>query len=553
MREQRISAPLAGPTREAVVRHFQNVCEILDTAVSLSCFLLAENGEWDQLVSKTVSSDDYLFAESFRNDYLAVSILSKADFLPTSFNRREAAKKKFWEAEKVCGETNVRLGQFMDGICLPLSRSVLVTLNRAQQWIARVLGKVPSMDFPGGRFGPGSTSVVKGRYTLTDKYDRLVEMTPRLYPYWRDVCGPEWASCVTDVRLRASNRVTFVSKNAKTDRVIAIEPHLNVYAQLGVSEIIRSRLRRVGIDLSSLADVNRMLVANAFDWRLATIDLSSASDTVARKLVELLLPEDWYDLLDRIRSPYGELDGLEFRYEKFSSMGNGTTFELETLIFTALALATGSDPAMTSVFGDDIIVEACRADSLLEVLSFCGFEVNTKKTFLAGSFYESCGQDYFVHTNVRPFFWKTLDVSLHFKVINDISRYAHRSAYRDHYRDARFLPAWLRAFKSLPPRLRDCRVPVSVGDSGVISDASESDLRPAKNGWFGYTVRCLKISPSMRLVDSCLGSYLASLDGYHTQGDDGRETGYHPIRGSEGARVATQFAFGRWVGLGAWM
>jgi hypothetical protein len=95
--------------------------------------------------------------------------------------------------------------------------------------------------------------------------------------------------------------------------------------------------------------------------------------------------------------------------EKFSSMGNGFTFELETLIFAALAAAV-SDLTLGEnlfVYGDDIIVPTHASSNVLAVLRTFGFTPNTKKTFTSGSFRESCGGDYFLGYDVRSVFLKS--------------------------------------------------------------------------------------------------------------------------------------------------
>jgi hypothetical protein len=147
----------------------------------------------------------------------------------------------------------------------------------------------------------------------------------------------------------------------------------------------------------------------------ATIDLSNASDTVCRVLVELLLPDDWHTLLSQLRSPFTRFspDGKKknrrwYLLEKFSSMGNGFTFELETLIFCSLAHAVGCKIGLDSfVYGDDIIVPEDRAADVLAVLRYVGFTPNQAKTFTgASNFRESCGGDFFFGHDVRPFYIK---------------------------------------------------------------------------------------------------------------------------------------------------
>jgi len=135
-----------------------------------------------------------------------------------------------------------------------------------------------------------------------------------------------------------------------------------------------------------------------------------ASDTLAYELVRDLLPEDWFELLDCLRSPKGEYQGVQTRWAKFSSMGNGFTFQLESLIFYALASSVakhlGYERRDVAVYGDDIIIPAGMALRLVDVLAYSGFHVNTSKSYFFGPFRESCGSDWYEGRYVRPFFLK---------------------------------------------------------------------------------------------------------------------------------------------------
>jgi hypothetical protein len=88
-------------------------------------------------------------------------------------------------------------------------------------------------------------------------------------------------------------------------------------------------------------------------------------------------------------------------------MGNGYTFELETLIFVLLSICACDEVGVSSkdvsVYGDDIIIPVEAYDVLKEVLETCGFTINEDKSYHEGPFRESCGEDYFRGINVRPF------------------------------------------------------------------------------------------------------------------------------------------------------
>lgn len=212
------------------------------------------------------------------------------------------------------------------------------------------------------------------------------------------------------------NKVTYVPKTAQTHRAIAIEPLMNIFLQLGVGGVLKKRLASAGCDLRSqernqqLAALGSCDVVPDFE-RPSTMDLEMASDTLCIELVRELIPEDWFQLLSDLRSPFGlNADGSVRKWAKFSSMGNGYTFELESLIFYALVCSTveyfGGSLQYVSVFGDDIVVPHYWFPMAREVLQFAGFRTNSAKTFVAGPFRESCGKDFFKGTAVRPFYLK---------------------------------------------------------------------------------------------------------------------------------------------------
>jgi len=196
-----------------------------------------------------------------------------------------------------------------------------------------------------------------------------------------------------------------VPKTALVDRTIAIEPLLNGYVQKGIDEYLRLLLKRVGLDLEHQEPNQELALLGSLPNQVdpfVTIDLSSASDSISLEVVRYLLPPAWFDLLNRTRSPGYTFDGANYlRYEKFTSMGNGFCFPLETLIFASVC-AVLSKPKDFIVYGDDIIVRQSVAHEVLKTLWGLGFRHNTDKTFLSGEFRESCGADYYAGQNVRP-------------------------------------------------------------------------------------------------------------------------------------------------------
>lgn len=231
-------------------------------------------------------------------------------------------------------------------------------------------------------------------------------------------------------RATLGNRLTTVPKTSDCSRPICIEPGLTLMLQKGCGEYLRQQLdRRCGIHLNSQQLWHKHLVKN--EWsRIATIDLSSASDTIAYDFVRYMLPHNWFVFLDSLRSEQTLLPGNEwYTVQKFSSMGNAFTFELETLIFWSLTQSvsdlSGASPlslqhewdeypelqdfagkrtSSCSVFGDDIIVTSGIEERLKSVLDDCGFSVNYRKSFNIDSpFKESCGA-FSLYGKVLPVF-----------------------------------------------------------------------------------------------------------------------------------------------------
>jgi hypothetical protein len=222
---------------------------------------------------------------------------------------------------------------------------------------------------------------------------------------------PAWSKACNNRFIIMPGELTTVPKNAKIDRCIIIEPTANTFMQLAIGSYIKRRLKDNGCDLYDQTKNKHLAYLGSVSGDLATIDLSSASDTVAMNLVLELLPPEWFNLLESWRTGqiFVKNHGL-VEQQKFSSMGNGYTFELESLIFYSLSWAVCTqmkvDTTRLSCYGDDIIIPTICSKKLYEVLSDCGFIVNTDKSYTDGSFRESCGSDFLSGINIRPFYFK---------------------------------------------------------------------------------------------------------------------------------------------------
>jgi hypothetical protein len=234
----------------------------------------------------------------------------------------------------------------------------------------------------------------------------------RHYPRW-DAAENFRQSTIGDPYIVNSSRLSFVPKNDKISRTTCTEPVLNMYYQLGIGDLLRSRLAQVfGIVLETQPDVNRDLAkVGSIDGSISTIDLESASDTISLNLLKDCFPREQLAWFLACRSKFTLIRGEEHELHMVSSMGNGFTFQLQTAIFACAVRAVYRTMGIwkrVSVFGDDIICVKQAYPRLVQFLTFLGFKVNAQKSFSEGPFRESCGHDCFKGRNVRGVYVKAL-------------------------------------------------------------------------------------------------------------------------------------------------
>jgi hypothetical protein len=465
---------------------FLALCEDADTPRALTAWLLYRHKEYGQLVSLTTDPSHYLDSSgyTFLKDSAVSALFEKyRDFAIPGINRPEQCRLAFLEDERTCEKSNDRLRPYLSNSSQELSdRHVWESLSHMQAFVRGVLGRIPD-DLDDSRFGPGATFGDKG--SLTTVPDKLTSRPTStrdawwLAPLWERTAWAraQWSRPYSGPLFSRGNRFTTVPKSAKKDRGIAIEPSINVYFQLGVGSVIRRALkRRAGVDLDHGQTLHRAIACEASRrGSYATIDLSSASDTVCKVLVELLVPEDWYSLLDALRSKSTFIDGRWHHLSKFSSMGNGFTFELETLIFLAIGREAcrlcGCEPSQVHVYGDDILVPTEAGATCVSLLRYFGFRPNPKKTFLTGVFRESCGGDFFNGVRVRPHYLKEYpdEPQKTISLANGLSRLGSDcppGGYPYHF-SARSRD---RAIEALPSPLRRLRGPEVLGDIVIHDD-----------------------------------------------------------------------------------
>jgi len=348
--------------------------------------------------------------------YLKSQIWSKfvSDDTDPPLTRRTRAINKWLATERNNEATNDRLISTCSEFKILPHVEWSSFVDKAREIILGIIGDVvPDEALIGAFSGGASTSRNRtesfpaskylGQADITSACQDWFELALELMPGW------ETFSEQRSLNVVKGNILFTVPKTTTIDRCACKEPDINMFLQKGAGSVIRNGLRNVGINLNDQSRNRRLAREGSLTGSLATLDLSSASDSVSTSLVELLLPDLWFTFLSGLRSPITIIDGEEHVNEMFSSMGNGFTFELESLLFYAIARTTSyfeGIPGVVSVYGDDIIVPSRLADTLVWVLSYFGFETNVSKSFSEGPFRESCGGHYYDGYDITPFYVK---------------------------------------------------------------------------------------------------------------------------------------------------
>jgi len=547
----------------------------LDSPRSLAVWLLFKNNEHDQLVNLECNPLDYATPSDFRAAYCATKVLSKAEFLDLSVDKHQVSLQKFFDFEDVCRATNKR---FRNLAIDPLYKGANVwLLNATERKIHSILGHLNVMEIADkANWGPGVTNSLKKELaTGVNKFQSEIGITRDLYSHIKqtpnekivlDSVYPLWSGHLHESgfpNYEVGNVIVTVPKDAKSERVICVEPGLNLWFQQGIRHAMESRLRASGVDLRYQSR-NQQLAKIAVKARLATVDFSSASDCISSRLVEELLPQDWFEWMNASRSHYGIMGDSRIKWEKFSSMGNAFTFPLETLIFYSAAVAVVEYLGLkdqvknVSVYGDDVILPQSAFELYSSFSDFLGFRVNRQKSFFSGNFRESCGHHYYDGVDVKPIFLKDLlstPLSV-YRFANQVRIISHRFMNLMAC-DRKFLPCFALLTRLVPKSLR-FKIPlgenpeVRKGDGGFVSNFDEACPSVARHKiktltFEGFTVPHVT-ETAVKSSSWEVGMLLYRLRNSSTQEDSNN----FPLRGRTRLRVSLLLVH-QWYDLGPWL
>lgn len=409
-----------------------------------------------QLAEFTLPADESVMREMFALNYLFENLRRKRveEIYSTPPTGRTQATLRRNIAEKAQEERrSVTLHGFLEreavnrtinqnGISVIADCRITKYLYDAKRIVRGILGSHPNMKrvLNGSSYGNGASATLKrADADRSFKWVAKPSSTRSTFELMRNYmsCSPVWVDVLQDgdpvlyidtkgysvipetaVTFRNSSVLDMVPKTVSVDRIILKEPELNGFFQKGIGKELRRLLKKTtGINLNTSGVKNsKLALQGSLSGELATIDAERASDSLTIALYEFLLPRKWFELLMAARTPFVEydIDGVRHTHElsMMSGMGNGFTFEAESIIFYALGAAACADSKLenalsyVSIHGDDLIVPADVADDVVLLYERCGIVVNKAKSFIKGPFRESCGGHFYNGESVKPFYVK---------------------------------------------------------------------------------------------------------------------------------------------------
>lgn len=387
-------------------------------------FSIAQKGDTFDLLSHIhVTGDEYPLSESNINAQFFTELCRKV--ITSSDTADDAAFTAFMETEAKCQ-------QFNESDSFWASRGVKKLTSLLRIEMAYILGKFPGYIEP-IHFSSGATTSSGRGVPICSRFAEP-ECDSRLYDAIADhfidremLFGP--------ISVREHANLRFVAKNAKISRVIIVGQNVNQAFERAGGIHIRTRLKYRGINLDTRDRDHFYLAYEASLLRnYCTHDVKNSSNSLHRALFKRILPREWFEYLDTIRTKSVTVgpNDVPYTLQMFMGNGNGFCFELQTAFYAALirvvSVVMGSplDYRDIFVFGDDMIYPQSFYHTMVKYLDVLGITTNTTKTFHDGSFYESCGGEFYHGHDVKPIHLKSDLVSDAEKVIllNKIRRKA---------------------------------------------------------------------------------------------------------------------------------
>lgn len=341
----------------------------------------------------------------------------KAEFEPTD-EQIKTAEEQFVSVDSSIDQFDEYFRTHQKDHLFTVARRLVRRVTHAINWTEITPAHGPGAVYPSRR--PAHKSNFKTYYTQIAElypYDQYFHALPS---YW-------WESLVEkDHEMQSQSEcvcnLVLVPKDSRGPRAICVHPSEAIWIQQGQRQVLEraithNRLTRHCINFDDQSVNGRIALESSLTREFATLDLKEASDRISLSLVRFLFHEDSFKYIScsrasSVRLPSGRVHSLR----KFAPMGNCLTFPLQSLVFWALARASiicsyGLDCTDIYVFGDDIIYPSRFHTVVQNALVRSGLVPNVQKTFVHGSFRESCGVDAYRGFDITPYRMKVRGIS----------------------------------------------------------------------------------------------------------------------------------------------
>lgn len=293
--------------------------------------------------------------------------------------------------------------------------------------------------------GSFSNGACVGARTLADK------LRTWDYPNYLDISYPI-DSCGESLSYDYSECVP-VPKNYKCYRIIGMEFSRRQYEMFSMRIALIKAIdkRRCNIDFTNQSQNQVACYLSSINpEQYATIDLSSASDSISMSHIETCFPAKVWEDVREIRSPKIRVGNKYVTSYIALTSGTNITFPIETLLFWGIATActeyvstlTHKTYQKPIVYGDDILCDVAVYDSLVDWLTLMHFSVNVEKSFGSGLYRESCGVEAYNGDEVDIVYYPRKPITKTPESFAALCQLQHR--LYEYYQCQRFLVSYIR-------------------------------------------------------------------------------------------------------------
>lgn len=349
-------------------------------------------------------------------DLACLESISLSDYCP-EHNRMELFPQRDNPVDRGLLE---KCQQVADILLMPLPFFEPVSFSRELEEEGRGIGF---------RHGPGAVAERLKQWEKSD-FKSWPDKLEDWFPY--EHCGLTSTSTMRiPVNHEPPSRLIERPKTAKGPRLIASEPVAHQWCQQIIWKWLDLEFKRAYkgnfINFRRQDLSGDMVLSASLDRKLATVDLSDASDRLSCWTIERMFRTKPSLLCALhaartrwIRDDISDPQSSFIKLKKFASQGTATTFPIQSIVYLIITLAASlGDGKITArriwnfrnqvrVYGDDIILPThgyARLRRLMELLGLC---VNERKSYAHGNFRESCGTDGYMGYDVTPVKPKTI-------------------------------------------------------------------------------------------------------------------------------------------------